>query len=34
MGHTPGAVKVKEEKANSYFPYTLDLRTPAPDETR
>jgi uncharacterized protein (DUF2126 family) len=34
MGHTPGAVKVKEEKANPYFPYTLDLRTPAPDEMR
>ena len=34
MGHTPGAVTVKAEKPNPYFPYTLDLRTPAPDETR
>lgn len=32
MGHTPGAVSVKAEKPNPYFPYTLDLRTPAPDE--
>lgn len=34
MGHTPGAVTVKEEKPNPFFPYTLDLRTPGPDETR
>lgn len=32
MGHTPGAVTVKAEKPNAYFPFTLDLRTPAPDE--
>ncbi|MEM6712114.1 MAG: transglutaminase family protein [Pseudomonadota bacterium] len=30
MGHTAGAVHVREELANPYFPYTLDLRTPAP----
>ncbi|MFK7791092.1 MAG: DUF2126 domain-containing protein [Devosiaceae bacterium] len=32
MGHTPGAVTVKDEKPNPFFPYTLDLRTPAPDD--
>ena len=31
MGHTPGAVHVKAERPNAYFPFTLDLRTPAPD---
>ena len=30
MGHTPGAVHVREERPNPYFPFTLDLRTPAP----
>lgn len=30
MGHTPGAVSVKAEKPNAYFPFTLDLRTPGP----
>lgn len=32
MGHTPGAVTVKKEKPNPNFPFTLDLRTPAPDD--
>lgn len=34
MGHTPGAVSVKAEKPNAYFPFTLDLRTPAPDDLK
>ncbi len=34
MGHTPGVVTVQREKPNPYFPFTLDLRTPAPNEER
>ncbi len=34
MGHTPGAVTVKTERPNPYFPFTLDLRTPAPEDHR
>ncbi|MBV6658751.1 MAG: transglutaminase family protein [Devosiaceae bacterium] len=29
MGHTPGSVQLVRERPNPYFPYTLDLRTPA-----
>ncbi|MEM6383921.1 MAG: transglutaminase family protein [Pseudomonadota bacterium] len=31
MGHTPGAIRVPRETPNPSFPYTLDLRTPAPN---
>lgn len=33
MGHTPGAVTVKAEKPNPFFPFTLDLRTPGPSKS-